>query len=64
MKKVMVRGLLLALLLIGGTVPVLADGGGGLPPLCYPNPCPMGLTTAGFDGPGFPPLCLPSTPCP
>ncbi|HEY2499749.1 MAG TPA: hypothetical protein VGK24_22030 [Candidatus Angelobacter sp.] len=39
MKKTIVRIILLALLGLAGVTPVLADGGGGPVPLCYPSPC-------------------------
>lgn len=41
MKKMIIRMVLVTLLLaVGSAAPVLTDGGGGFPPLCYPNPCP------------------------
>ena len=42
MKKTMIKLTLIALLLIAsGVTPVLADAGGGFPPLCYPKACPQ-----------------------
>jgi hypothetical protein len=70
MKKNIIKLILVTLFLIAGTTtPVLADGGGGDPPLCYPRACPpMPTGTAAplsFNGPGFPPLCYPGEPaCP
>jgi len=54
-------------LVLGAAVPVLADGGGGDPPLCRPGSpqCPIKITTLGLNGPGQPPLCYPGEPrCP
>jgi hypothetical protein len=44
MKSTIVRLILLALSLVaGGATTAVADGGGGLPPLCYPGEprCPI-----------------------
>jgi len=42
MKKNTIKLILIALFLLAGTItPALADGGGGLPPLCYPKACPI-----------------------
>jgi hypothetical protein len=70
MKKTTIKLILVTLFLIAGTtVPALADGGGGFPPLCYPKACPSmpagTAATLSFNGPGFPPLCYPGEPnCP
>ena len=41
MKKTIVRIILVTFLLLASGVSVLADGGTGPVPLCYPRPCPM-----------------------
>jgi hypothetical protein len=41
MKKTIIRLIFIAFFLIAsGVTPVLADAGGGFPPLCYPKICP------------------------
>ena len=37
MRKMLIRLIVAATLVLGAAVPVLADGGGGDPPLCYPG---------------------------
>jgi hypothetical protein len=39
MKKTIVRIILVTLLGLAGAAPVMADGGSGPVPLCYPRPC-------------------------
>ena len=41
MKKTIIKLILITLFLTaGGVTTVLADAGGGFPPLCYPKACP------------------------
>ncbi|HWZ44844.1 MAG TPA: hypothetical protein VNW97_15320 [Candidatus Saccharimonadales bacterium] len=40
MKTTIIKIILATLFLVAcGSTPVLADGGGGPVPICYPNPC-------------------------
>jgi len=46
MKRTIFRIIAAALLVVAcGSAPVLADGGGGPVPLCYPNPCKAANST-------------------